>query len=278
MLNMKYLILLLIFITTYNKVSVKYPAIKDITFTMTTCNRLDLTLKTLSSLKRFGYNVNSFILMIDCFNETFSNTLHLQYPYIHFITPRSTNFKKRNARHMDNLQQLFEMVDTPWWFHCEDDWEFTAPGFIENSKRVLSDPNTDNAIYMMMGREPNSFKPHVDEKFGWRTSTNNHKYSVLRINSGASGSFTSFTANPSVMVVSRVHEMIGNFSNYKGEFDISRTLGKRYGARVGIFREHYYNHMGAGRSTMGSARERKRPRHPIAIGSYRNKQNPNTKP
>ena len=245
---MKYFVLITLIIVIYSKVNFKTPLMSDTTFTMTTCNRLDLTLKTLSSLKQYGYDVDSFIIMLDCFNETLADTLYQKYPHVHFVTPTSPHGENGGARHMDNLQQLFEMVKTPWWFHCEDDWEFTAPGFIENSKTILSN---DSSIYMIMGREPNTFKPHVDETYGWKTSPNNHKYGALRINSGPSGSFASYTANPSVLDVSRVHAMIGNFSNYRGESDVSRKLGKRFSARVGIFRDHYYHHMGMGRSTIG---------------------------
>jgi len=224
-----------------------------ITFTMTTCNRLDITLKTLESLKKYKYLEQPFkvIIMIDCFNSTFYDTLRMSYPDSIFVFPRSTEKKRINLRHMHNLQQLFEMVDTRWWFHCEDDWEFVAPGFIENSLDVLSDPHKNDSIYMIIGRKPNSFKPHVDEKFGWhKSTTGDNVYSVLKINSGPAGKFSSYTANPALIDVYATRRMIGNFSNYKGEYDVSSKLGKRHGARVGIFKEHYYYHLGDGVTTM----------------------------
>ena len=248
---MKYLILLMLLFVIHNKVILRIPVngYSDITFTMTTCNRLDLTLTTLSSLKGHGYNFDKFIIMIDCFNETFADILQDKYADVHFVTPTSRHVRNKNRRQMDNLQQLFEMVSTPWWFHCEDDWEFLSPGFVEASKAVLSDPTTDRSIYMMMGREPNSFKPFVNKTFGW--TTNSPEYGVLNINSGPAGRFASYTANPAIINMSRARSMIGNFSNFRGEFDVSEKLGKRYGARVGIFKEHYYKHIGAGRTTMG---------------------------
>lgn len=243
------------FIVIYDKVNIIVYDEIQVTFTMTTCNRLDLTIKTLNSLKKFEYfnKLSRIILMIDCFNETFADTLHNLYneDSIHFVTPISKTKTNKNLRHMENLEQLFNMVTTRWWFHCEDDWEFTSPGFIEDSIELLTDGSKDKTIYMTNGRKPNSFKPRVNQTFGWRkTTVNNLSYSTLNINSGPAGKFTSYTANPSIIDTRVARTLIGNFSNYKGEYDVSRVLGKRYSARVGIFSRPYYHHIGNGRSVM----------------------------
>lgn len=212
----------------------------DVTATMTTCNRLDLTIVTLSTLFKYNRGVKRVLVNVDCYNRTFVNTLDRIFgERIHLFNSTSTN-KIRQKRLMDNLRQLTSMVDTPWWFHCEDDWEFYRHGFVDDSISTLSHSN----VYMIIGRKPNGFKPFVDY---W--IDDNH--GVLRRNAGPGGVFTSYTANPAVLKTVDVHRLIGDFSNYKGEWHVSKQLGKKDDALVGIFKLPYYKHIGGGRSSIG---------------------------
>lgn len=175
--------------------------------------------------------------MVDCYNQEFVDSIKEKFPEIKLLYPK-VHYTNKDLKHMHNIQQLFEHVDTEWWFHCEDDWEFFRPDFVSAAVEFLSTSN----IYMIMGREPNTFKPHVDY---WIDSS----HGVLRINAGPSGKFSSYTANPAVLNTNKVKNLIGNFGNYRGEWDVSMQLGKK-GERVGIFRNHYYYHTGGSMSTM----------------------------
>lgn len=215
----------------------------SITITMTTCNRKDLTIRTIESLIKYNRGkVNSINMLVDCYNKEFVETIENRYDkFVKIIYPRF-NHRKRDLKHMNNIQQLFETVDTEWWVHLEDDWEFVREGFIRDSIDILS--NSD--LYMIIGREPNVFKPKVDY---WI----DHHHGVLRINSGPNGSFCSYSANAAVINTKKARQLIGNFSNYKGEWDVSKQLGKK-GVRVGIFKNYYYKHIGDNMSTMHSVK------------------------
>lgn len=215
--------------------------VRDLTITMTTCNRLELTRRTLRSLQEFE-SIKAVRVLVDCYNETFVEELRREFPSV-LLENSTSDSENKNVRHMNNLQQLFKNVKTKWWFHCEDDWEFFRGGFIEDSMRVLT--NTSD-IYMVIGRQANTFKPHVNKTYGWV----NDEYSVLRTNSGPHGYFTSYTANPALLDTSKVHFLIGDFASFKAEYDISRHLGRHTNALVGIFKNHYYEHIGGGFSTM----------------------------
>lgn len=245
---LKVILLCLLVLIPILKIQIHVAQEDDVTLTITTCNRLDLTIKTIDSLMKFNYNIRKSYLLLDCFNDTFADTLVSLYPTIHFLTPR-TKRSDKNLRHMDNIQQLFEMVSTRWWFHCEDDWEFLRPGFVNDSITLLTDGGKDESIYMVIGREPNTFKPLVNRTFGWKF-VGGKEYGVLGINSGPSGKFTSYTANPAVIDAHVAKRLIGNFSRFRAEYDVSSYLGKSLGSRVGIFRNHYYKHIGGGRTTM----------------------------
>jgi hypothetical protein len=181
-------------------------------------------------------------MLVDCYNQTFVDGIRDSFPEVTMVLPTDTSEKKSNKRHMNNLQQLVEMVHTKWWFHCEDDWEFTRGGFVEESINTL-DGSEDSATYMIIGREPNSFKPYVDY---WV----DERYGVLRINSGPGGAFVSYTANPAIINVGKARALIGRFNDYKAESAISDFLGTTNRSRVGIFRKQYYKHIGEGRTSM----------------------------
>jgi hypothetical protein len=44
-----------------------------------------------------------------------------RYPFFEFIET-----DPRRERHADSMNRLLEMVDSPWWLHLEDDWQFFA--------------------------------------------------------------------------------------------------------------------------------------------------------
>ncbi|MBK6807259.1 MAG: hypothetical protein IPG84_21505 [Betaproteobacteria bacterium] len=38
---------------------------------------------------------------------------------------------------MTSIDRAYALVDTPYVFHCEDDWRFFRSGFVEESRVVL---------------------------------------------------------------------------------------------------------------------------------------------
>ena len=50
-----------------------------------------------------------------------------------------------------SIEKIYKLIETPLIFHCEDDWEFTRTGFIEDSLKIM---NQDKKFF----------------RFGWRVS------------------------------------------------------------------------------------------------------------
>jgi hypothetical protein len=105
----------------------------EITVVITSCGRQDLLERTLDSF--FEYNthpIRAFIVMED--GEAEKNRLlaakYRQYDF------RWLSTGKRIGQ-IPAVDAAYENVDTEFLFHCEDDWEFTAPGFMEKSLAVL---------------------------------------------------------------------------------------------------------------------------------------------
>lgn len=105
----------------------------DVTVVLTSCGRFDLLRKTLTSFFQFNtYPVNQFIITEDSGDRAVYDSLpddHRERIKVIVNNPRLGQIK--------SIDLAYSMVETPYIFHCEDDWEFYRPGFIEDSKVLL---------------------------------------------------------------------------------------------------------------------------------------------
>jgi GT2 family glycosyltransferase len=105
----------------------------DITMVVTSCNRKDLLEKTLKSFEEYSPNTISEIIISEDGPEdnSFVNELIKTIPKITLIN--QTN----RVGQLENIYQAYQAVSTPYIFHCEEDWLFTSPNFINNSLTIL---------------------------------------------------------------------------------------------------------------------------------------------
>ncbi len=104
-----------------------------ITMVITSCGRQDLLVQTLDSFLKYNtYPIREFIVIED--GEADKN-LALKDRY------RQWDFKwlstGTQVGQIAAIDTAYSSVETDYIFHCEDDWEFYAPGFIEKSLAVL---------------------------------------------------------------------------------------------------------------------------------------------
>lgn len=96
--------------------------IPTITFTITTCKRLDLFLKTINSFINCCEDiekVDEWICIDDNSSEDDRNKMKELYPFFTFY------FKKPEEKgHSISMNILLSMIKTPYIFHMEDDWQF----------------------------------------------------------------------------------------------------------------------------------------------------------
>jgi GT2 family glycosyltransferase len=107
-----------------------------ITFTITSCNRIDLLEKTLNSFTSINnYEIDEFIMSDDSGNEEISN--HLKSKYGDKFKIISNNPRVGLSRSIDNL---FSNAKNEFIFHCEDDWMFDSnPNLISESLSILTE-------------------------------------------------------------------------------------------------------------------------------------------
>jgi hypothetical protein len=104
---------------------------------VTSCNRVDLLLKTIKSFNEFNtYPVNKMILIEDSGivlkNNLKSNLLNLiPFEGLDII------INDVNLGQMRSIDKGYKKINTNYVFHCEDDWYFYRYSFIEKSKKLF---------------------------------------------------------------------------------------------------------------------------------------------
>ena len=110
---------------------------RRVTFVLTACGRMDLLEKTLDSFFKYNeYPIERYIITEDSADpEIFKQCEELnQTKYggqLEFI------FNHEKLGHLMSVDKAYSMVETPYVFHCQEDWEFVKGGFILPSIKVL---------------------------------------------------------------------------------------------------------------------------------------------
>ena len=109
------------------------PKESDVTVVVTSCGRPDLLQKTLDSFLAYNtYPVREILVMED--GPTISS-LGESPAYRGRVRWLCTGVR---LGQMPSIDRAYEHVRTSFIFHCEDDWEFFAGGFIEKSRVLLT--------------------------------------------------------------------------------------------------------------------------------------------
>ncbi len=105
----------------------------DVRVVLTSCGRFDLLAKTLTSFfKHNTYPIRQFVLVEDSGKDEVRDAIPSEYrDQIDLI------INQPQIGQVASIDKAYKQVETDYIFHCEDDWLFYRPGFIEDSKTVL---------------------------------------------------------------------------------------------------------------------------------------------
>ncbi len=105
----------------------------DTTLVVTSCGRFDLLKRTLESFDRFNTApIREVLITEDSGNESVRDCLPSGWAaHTRFWINRPA------LGQLASIDAAYAAVATPYIFHCEDDWEFYRPGFLEESKLLL---------------------------------------------------------------------------------------------------------------------------------------------
>jgi hypothetical protein len=104
----------------------------DTTFVLTSCGRFDLLAETmLTFIERNTAPIARYVVVEDSGDASVRDAIGGLPLAIDFIV----NDPPRGQ--LASIDRAYATVDTPYVFHCEDDWRFYRRGFVEASRRVL---------------------------------------------------------------------------------------------------------------------------------------------
>ncbi|WP_339497515.1 glycosyltransferase family 2 protein [Pseudomonas sp. EA_15y_Pfl1_P101] len=105
----------------------------DITLVVTSCGRFDLLKRTLESFDLFNTaDIREVFITEDSGDEA----VRLAVPP-HWHSHCRFLINRPKLGQLASVDLAYASVKTPYIFHCEDDWAFYRPGFVEDSKAVL---------------------------------------------------------------------------------------------------------------------------------------------
>lgn len=209
---------------------------KEITLIITACDRLDLLERTINSFVTFNtFPIAEMIIRDDCglpeVQESMKELLlSLNLPFDYRVL---SNEQVGQAKSID---LLMKEVKTPYVFHCEDDWEFYKPGFMEKSLEILKN---DEMISHVWIRPPEGMNHPVwmsEEK-----NVNGVKYHLVK----RSEHTDAWSFNPHL---ARMKDYIKPYQAFESEGAIGRFY-KALGFETAWLIEGYVRHIGGDKST-----------------------------
>lgn len=102
---------------------------QEVALVITSCNRLHLLEKTIQSFLQFNtYPLSQKIIIEDSGKPELYKELQKNYG-----TEFEILFNEKPLGQAASIDRAYSQVHCPYIFHCEDDWEFYRPSFIEDS-------------------------------------------------------------------------------------------------------------------------------------------------
>lgn len=222
----------------------------DVTVVITSSNRHDLLERTLDSFVRWNTykRIGGILLFED------SNT----YPAI-ADDPKYAEYSISVLQTSPRLGQLlaidvaYKYIKTKYIFHCEDDWEFYAAGFIEESINILE---SDPAILQVHLRHPEDIIPGGELEYAMDASG-----AFARIYKGRREGKTwfGFSFNPGLRRLSDYQRL----GSYSGQLLTEHYCGQNFEAYIGfLYKNHgYITAMSLGNGGQGFVRHTGEGRH-----------------
>jgi hypothetical protein len=118
---------------------------EQVTLFITSCGREALLRKTIESFLKFNTykNITNVVICED--SGVYGCMEHIRVLFVDVSCNIIYNSKRIGQ--MRSIENGVKYINTPYVFHCEDDWEFYEYGFIEESFNILnSDPKISQVL------------------------------------------------------------------------------------------------------------------------------------
>ena len=216
-----------------------------ITLVITSCGRFDLLKRTIESFIKFNtYPVEEVIIIDDSENKVAHDKIRDLMCKTHI--PMTLILNEINIGQISSIDRAYAEVKTKYLFHCEDDWEFYKPGFLEKSLIILENKPKILQVWLRAHYDTNT---HPIEKELYEI--HGVKYQIMQVNA-IGGAWHGFTLNPGLRRLED-YNLVAPFTQYLKDGDFNALtecrIGQKYfelGFRSAILTEGYIKHIGYG--------------------------------
>lgn len=193
-----------------------------VTVVLTSCGRPDCLRTTIESFEKYNtFPIAEFIIVEDSGSKSMHKMIRQLWPNYTLI------FNEKNLGQVESIDKAYSRTKTQMIFHTENDWEYTAPGFIEKSIEILL---TYPEVMQVWIRGYNDTNGHPVLNKDYKTGD-----VIFRLLATGVGGWGGFTWNPGLRRKSD-YEKIGPFSNIRPD------LGKKSGYREMYIGQEFYKH------------------------------------
>ncbi len=160
-----------------------------IALVVTSCGRQSLLQRTLTTFTKFNtLAINEAVVIedggLDHDQESLARMLKLDPERLVLIK------NEKNLGQIRSIDRAYQAVRSDYIFHCEDDWEFYRPGFMEESLKILE---ADARIFCVWLRAHNDTNGHP---IAPETQVTADGMSYHLMSTGNKGVWHGFTFNP----------------------------------------------------------------------------------
>jgi len=194
-----------------------YKMSKDITLFVTSCGRPHLLIRTLLSFVKYNtYPIKEAILCEDSGIIGIIDFVKEILPY-----PVSIYYNETRIGQMKTIEKYTQLINTPYVFHLEDDYEFFDSGFIELSFIIMdSDPNISQVL--LEDEQHTYTQVDIGNPLCYKVMTNpSHEYWA---NNG-DGALTLFSWRPSLKKI-EIQKLRMPYELWDDEYTIELAINK----------------------------------------------------
>jgi len=173
-----------------------------VSLVITSCDRFDLLRQTLKSFFKFNtYALNQIILIEDSNKQAELQKIIKEFPSYNI----TLLCNEKRIGQLKSIDKAYSHVTSKYIFHCEDDWQFTAPSFIEKSLEILNYDEHIFAVYLRDSKEIKSIT--TEQSKNVKVTATGQNYFHIRDDM--------FSFNPGLRRLSD-YDLLENYASYMG--------------------------------------------------------------
>ncbi len=213
-----------------------------VTVVITSCGRLNLLKRTVSSFLEFNtFPVHEIIIVEDSGDKNIIKQVRREY-----LGRCSLIIHDKPMGQINSIDDAYSEISTPYIFHAENDWQFYRSGFMEKSLEILL---LQPEIMQVWLRELNDTNGHPIEENIYKAGETEYRLVATNVNGWHGGSFnpglrrlSDYKKIAPYSKIGKQHAQIGHCEAYR-----EMLIGQEYyklGYRAAILLNGYVKHIG----------------------------------